>query len=67
MNAVNGAALLASVRAGDLVTARDHDGSVRCGRAELRPTGRWYARTGPLFSVWVTESTIIKVERRGEV
>lgn len=41
MNNVNGAALEARVKAGDLVTVRLADGSTRKGRAHLIGSGQW--------------------------
>lgn len=63
MNNSNGAALLARVKAGDLVTVRRRDGGQSTGIAEYRATGL-YARTGPLFSQPIMESNIISIRPR---
>lgn len=67
MNNSNGAALLARVKPGDLVTVRRADGGRATGRAELRPTGHWYARTGPLFSERMHADNILSFQPRAEI
>ena len=53
--------MLAALKPGAIVTVQRSDGGQSTGRAELRPTGHWYARTGPLFSERITESNIISI------
>lgn len=65
MNNERGAALFEGLQVGDRVTVRRPDGGQSTGRAELRPTGHWYARTGPLFSERITAANILKVHPRG--
>lgn len=67
MNNENGAALLARVKPGDLVTIRRYDGSRRTGRAHSHHdmTGRreFYVTTGyDAMPESVTAGNIIKVE-----
>ena len=61
MNNSRGADMLAALKPGAIVTVQRSDGGQSTGRAELRPTGHWYARTGPLFSERITESNIISI------
>ena len=54
--------MLAALKPGALVTVQREDGGQSTGRAEYRPaTGEWYARTGPLFGVRITESNIVAI------
>ena len=61
MNNSRGADLYSRLAAGMMVTVQREDGGRATGRAELRPTGHWYARTGPIFSTRITESNIVAI------
>jgi len=62
MNHENGAAMLAALRPGALVTLRAADGRTLTGRAEYN-AGAWMARTSPnKLREPVTAANIIRVQ-----
>jgi hypothetical protein len=61
MNNSNGEAMMARIRAGDLVTVRRSDGGQTTGRAERGSRCAWRIRTGALFSEPVLADRIVRI------